>query len=400
MFTLFGQITGIIGAQLFAFTLILSGRLGFIEKLFGGLDKLYIIHHRVGVIAFSLLAVHPIILAVRFLSQSIEDAANFLSPFGNTIPVTLGLASFGFMIFLIALTFYGSVFEYPTLKLAHKFLGLGFFLGFLHVFLIPSSLSSDMVLKVSLISTAAIGLTIFSYRTLFGALLVPRYNYNVVAVEILPGGVTEILLNTTAKKLFHLPGQFGMLSFAGSSIVSNEEHAFTFSSPGTDGYLRFSIKGLGDYTKLLVAMKKGEKARVEGPFGEFSYIYGKKKQVWVAGGIGVTPFVSMAESMMFLDELPYGIDFFYSVRTESEGIYQELFTKLAKKHPSFNFYFMPSDKEGYVTGEMLLSEIKDLLTRDIFVCGPPILMKTLNTQLLALKVSDKNIHMETFSLLK
>lgn len=397
---LIGQITGIIGAQLFAFSLILSGRLHFVEKLFGGLDKLYVIHHQVGVISFTLLLIHPLVLAGRYVTQSLEDVASFLSPFGNTTPITLGILSVLVMLLLIGLTFYGSVFEYPTLKFAHRFLGFGFFLGFLHIFLIPSSLSSDIVLKVSLLSTALIGIVIFSYRTLLGSFVVSRFNYNVVSVEVLAGGVTEILLNTAGKKMYHLPGQFGMLSFNGSPIVSSEEHAFTFSSPGTDGYVRFSIKGLGDYTKALVAMKKGEKASIEGPFGEFCYVYGKKKQVWVAGGIGVTPFVSMAESMMFLETLPYDIDFFYSVRTESEAVYKDLFTKIAKKHPSFNFYFMPSDTEGYITGELLLTEIKDLHARDIFVCGPPILMRTLDTQLQELNVSKNNIHMETFSLLK
>lgn len=70
--TLLGQLTGIVGSQLFAFALLLSARIKSLEYLFGGLDKLYVIHHRVGVIAFSFLAFHPLILAFRFFSDSIR----------------------------------------------------------------------------------------------------------------------------------------------------------------------------------------------------------------------------------------------------------------------------------------------------------------------------------------
>ena len=362
---------------------------------------MYVIHHRTGVIAFAFLVVHPLVLSFQFATDSFEDVSSFLSPIGNTTPITFGILSILSMLVLLFVTFYGSYFQYPTLKLAHRFLGAAFFLGFIHVFLIPSSLSSDMVLKVSLLSTCIVGLLVFSYRTLFGKLSVSRFEYVVTSVVPIAGGITEInLLTSSLKRLYHLPGQFGILSFPKSSHVSQEEHPFTISSAGKDGKLRFSIKGLGDYTNAVAEMKVGEKARVEGPFGEFCFLYGKQKQVWVAGGVGVTPFVSMAEYMMSLDTLPYNIVFYYSIRTEQDGAYKELFTEVAKKHSSFVFHCMPSDTKGYITGQLLLTDNADLESRDVYICGPPLMMEGLATQLLTLKVPKKNIHIEKFSLLK
>jgi predicted ferric reductase len=395
-----GQLTGIIGAQLFAFALILSARISFLEKLFGGMDKLYVIHHRVGTIAFGFLCVHPIILACRFASSSFRDVANFLSPFGNTWPVISGITAILVMLVLLTVTFYGSAYDYPKLKLAHRFLGLGFFFGFLHILFIPSSLSSDAVLRFSLIITAALGLLAFTYRTLLGKWLVPRYKYSVASVSAIAGQVTEIVLTTHGKMLYHLPGQFGMLSFVGSPVVPNEEHPFTLSSSGEDGIVRFSIKGLGDYTKLLGGLTVGTEALIEGPFGEFSYVYGSEKQVWVAGGIGVTPFVSMAEHLLTLKEFPYFIDFYFSVRTEADTPYKELFEKVAKKFPSFVFHLVPSDTKGFVTGDLLISELKDIHFRDIFICGPPPMMSALIDQLVVLGVKNERIHSERFALLK
>ena len=395
-----GQITGIIGAQLFAFSLILSSRVKFLERLFGGLDKLYSVHHKTGVIGFAFLAVHPLVLAFRFVPGSFEDAANFLSPLGNTMPITLGIFSFLGMLLLLGLTFYGIIFSYPTLKRAHSFFGFAFFLGFLHVFFIPSSLSTDTLLKVSLLGTAAIGLIGFTYRTLFGKWVVYRYHYMISSVKDLGGGMTEVTLVPEAERMQYLPGQFAVLSFPELSFLSSEEHPFTISSSGLHEELRFSIKALGDYTGKLSLLKEEMEALVEGPFGEFSYLYGKQRQIWVAGGIGVTPFVSMAEYILAQDMLSYTIDLFYSSRSDADGAYKELFAAVASKHPTFTFHFMPSDTKGFITGELLLAETRDLHARDVFVCGPPRMVSALSDQLLVLNFPVKSLRTERFALLK
>lgn len=400
LFKMLGQFTGIVGCQLFAFALILSARLKFLERFFGGLDKMYVIHHRVGTIAFFFLAIHPLLLAFRYADESFGDALDFLNPIGNTFAVSMGIYSVLGMLVLLFLTFYGSVFSYSKLKLAHRFLGMFFFLGFVHVLLIPSSLNSDTVLKVSLLASALIGLVAYIYRTLLGRWLVRRTSFVISEIKNLGGQMTEITLTPRKLGMLHTPGQFGMLSFSRSSIVPDEEHPFTISSPGLDGRLRFSIKALGDYTSLLPDIKLGTQATVEGPFGEFSYIYGQKKQVWVAGGIGVTPFVSMAEHMLTLDNLPYVVDFYYSVKTASEGVYRDVFESLQSKHPSFKFHFMPSDTSGFVSAEGIIKEVTDLHGRDIFICGPPGMMAALTGQLAQMHITSSQIHSERFALLK
>lgn len=400
MLTLLGQFTGIVGAQLFAFALVLSARLRFMEFFFGGLDRLYVIHHRVGVIAFSLLAIHPIILAFRFIQDSIEDVMWYLMPFNNSPAREYGVYALLLMLTLLFLTFYGSVFSYPALKNAHRFMGGAFFLGTLHMFFIPSSMGSDIVLKVSCLGLALIGCLAFTYRTLLGKFLVSRYPYSVSAVADLGQGVTEITLSPRKKVLHHMPGQFAMLSFLGSKVVPNEEHPFTISSSRDNGDVRFSIKALGDYTGLLPGLTIGTKALLEGPFGEFTYSHGSKKQIWIAGGIGVTPFVSMAEDLLAQDAIDYTIDFYYSVRSEKDGAYKNLFDSLAKKHKGFIFHFMPSDTSGYVTGEGVAKDISDAPTRDIFICGPPGMMAALTASLVASHIPVRKIHTERFALLK
>jgi predicted ferric reductase len=166
------------------------------------------------------------------------------------------------------------------------------------------------------------------------------------------------------------------------------------------GELQFSIKSLGDYTTALTQLPVGTQAKIEGPFGEFTYGYGSHSQIWIAGGIGVTPFVSMAEDLLGKQVIDYTIDFFYSARSEHDGVYRELFTKVQTKHPSFVFHFMPSDTAGFVTGESVIKTVPDTYKRDIFICGPPPMMSALTTSLVTSGVSLDRIRSERFSLLK
>lgn len=397
--TLFGQLTGIVGAQLFAFALLLSARLKMMEFFFGGLDKLYDIHHKVGTIAFVFLAVHPLLLAFRYIEDGMGEVMHFLMPFTNDAK-DFGIYALLLMLTLLFITFYGIVFSYGALKKMHQFMGLAFFLGALHIYLIPSSLSSDIVLKVSCLSMAFIGCAAYTYRTLLGNFLVHRYPYVVSGVQKIGESITEVTLSPTAESMTHLPGQFMLLSFVKAGAIPDEEHPFSISSAFGNGTIRFSAKALGDYTKLLPTLKVGARAKVEGPFGDFTFSNGSKTQVWVAGGIGVTPFVGMAEYFLNQDTMDYTVDFYYSVKTESEGAYRELFIKLQEKHKNFTFHFMPSDTAGYITGELLKKEIENLKEKDIFVCGPPPMMSALKKSLLSLGISRSKIHSESFALLK
>lgn len=418
--TLVGQLTGIVGVQLFSFSLLLSARPRIIEFFFGGLDRLYIIHHRVGVFAFVFLAIHPLILAFRFVQDSLEDAMWFLVPINNTLPRDFGIYALLLMLILIGLTFYGMIFSYPLLKNAHKFLGLAFFLGFFHTFFIPGALqmfiydemthavsmaddafSVGFAVKMSCLTLMVFGFMAFIYRTLLDDFLVPRLKYVVTSVKMVGQDIAEIVLSPSTKKIMqHLPGQFAILSLTNAKGLSKEEHPFTISSANKNGELRFSIKALGDYSALLPSLGVGVKALLEGPFGEFTYSHGSTSQVWVAGGIGVTPFVSMAEDLLSQDVMDYTIDFFYSVRSEKDGAYKDVFTRLAEKHKGFTFHFMPSDTSGYVTGDGILKAIPGAITRDFFVCGPPPMMAALTGQLVGLKVPSSQIHSEKFALLK
>src|SRR5690606_38125149 len=79
-------------------------------------------------------------------------------------------------------------------------------------------------------------------------------------------------------------------------------HPFTIASAdqGDARRITFQIKGLGDYTKTLVRrLGPGHAVRVEGPYGRFLHSRQRNgaQQAWVAGGIGITPFLAWLEDI-------------------------------------------------------------------------------------------------------
>ena len=112
-----------------------------------------------------------------------------------------------------------------------------------------------------------------------------------------------------------------MIRFTIDADGFREAHPFTISSGAREGRLRFTMKALGDYTRRVrESLAEGAKA-IEGPYGRFNPLRGEARQVWVAGGIGITPFLSVLRSM----EPGHGktVRLCYCVRTAAEALFLE-----------------------------------------------------------------------------
>ncbi len=384
-----GQITGLAGLALFSLTLVLSTRLSFLDNMFCGLDRVYKAHRISGAVAFIFMLFHPLLLAMRYLPVSVESAASFLLP-GNDLANTIGMASIASMVFLFALLFF-TKFPYHMWKVFHKFLGVPFFFGGLHSFMVRSDISTSFFLWSYMLALAGIGSVSFVYRTLLGRLLVKRFEYIVADVRQISGGIIEISMEPIKKAVTFLPGQFIFVGFHNGN-VSNESHPFSISSPPSDRKLRVSIKPLGDYTEQLKNLKKGAIAKIEGPFGKFSFSGCRNKsQIWIAGGIGITPYLSMARGL----EGGYKIDLYYCSKNVEDAAFLNELNEIAARDSNFRVINYCSEKSGRLTAETV-KQTSGLRGRDIFMCGPPVMMKGMRKDFIGLGVSPGMIHMEEF----
>ncbi|HET6925191.1 MAG TPA: ferric reductase-like transmembrane domain-containing protein [Candidatus Saccharimonadales bacterium] len=414
-----GRVTGLIGMVMYALNLVYATRLRFLEFWFGGLNRVYIAHHLLGGFALIFLTFHPLFLALRYVHTSLMQAAllllpNGLGPLGalfnrhaelhqvvlNQWALFFGIIAFWGMVGLLLITFFVKV-AYRFWLMTHKWLGVVFFIGGLHVLFISSDTSTDMALKTYILGITVVGLAAYVYRTLANRLVVKLHRYSVTQVVTAGGNVSQITLYPSDRPMRYRPGQFVFVRFLGAEKVgvSDEWHPFSISSAPHETTLEISVKALGDYTNKLGRLPNGTIAEIEGAYGRFSFNYFKNhNQVWIAGGIGVTPFISMARSLP--PDNSYHVDLYYSIKTATEVIDWTALAIAANQHGGTLrvFPYIGDQMPGHLTTDYIEQYSGDLRGKDFFLCGPPPMMQSLRKQLRAKQVPGTSIHSEEFAM--
>jgi len=382
---------------LFAVNILLSGRYHAIDWLFFGLDRAYRIHRRTGIIAFILMLTHVGVVTVRAAVLSLTEVVALWLDMGDKALVLGRFAFLGFFV-IILITLFVKM-PYELLKKSHQTLGLFLFLGGLHAYLIPSDMAVNQPLRWYVMSLTAIGVASYVWRTLLKPWLVPRQRFIITAVRKLNSNITEITMKPKSKNHFiFTPGQFNFYKFIQPGFPP-EDHPFSITAGAHETNLRLSAKALGDFTTRLPELKKGAQAIIQGPYGGFTYQRGSPRQIWIAGGIGITPFMSMARTLRYAaGENTFAVDLFYSVESKQEAVYFKELQAIAREQAKFNVYLWVTGQNRFITAQAISEEVS-LEGKDIFICGPPGMIETLTKQFKALKIPGRHIHSERFKLL-
>ena len=388
------QLFAIIGFSLFAFTFILSTRIKWIEKYFGGLDKLYQTHHDIGKLAFLMLLLHPVLLALRWLPDDIKKTLLYLLPFHRKMEINLGSWALLGLSILLLFTIVIKL-PYDKWKITHKFMGLFFILGIVHVFGVSNFYNENPLLASYLVILSTLGLSAFLNKAIFHNWVVHKYAFKVEKIDKLDKNVMEITLRNESTEFNFTSGQFCFFQFV-SDDLSLETHPFTICSTSTEGNISILVKSLGDYTKILhEKLTLNTSVLVEGPYGCFDYRLGNQKQIWIAGGVGIAPFVSWCRDLENNNLLDIEIDFYYCVNNKSEAFHLHEFEKLEKATPNFHVNLFCSDKTGFLKG----SDIKEVNDKSLFICGPKAMRNGLLKDFKTLNVPKDNIIYEDFDFL-
>ncbi|UOB16092.1 ferredoxin reductase family protein [Abyssalbus ytuae] len=388
------QLLGITGFCLFSLSFILSARIKWVENYFGGLDKMYHLHHTLGKVAFFLLLIHPMLLAARWVPDNLKKVSWYLFPVHKHMEINLGSWSLLGLTLLIIFTLIIKI-PYDKWKITHKFTGLFFLLGVLHIFMLDSFITDHPALASYLLLFSLAGIGAFLYKSVFYNLLAKKHYYSVQNIHRMNGNVMEINLIPKKNKLTFIPGQFCFFKFINKEITK-ETHPFTLCSAADNDGIGILVKTLGDYTNnLYKKLTENTTAVIDGPFGQFNYQQGMPNQIWIAGGVGVAPFVSWIRNISKKDVLDYNINFYYCVRNRADGIYIEEFQEMERKTQNFKFHLVCSKEKGHLK----VSDLQDIQTNSIFICGPKKLRTSLVKDLKKLKIPSSHLYYEDFDFL-
>ncbi len=387
-----GKAVALCGTTLYCFNPILSARLRPIERFLGGLDKVTKTHARLGKLSFWLIIFHPIFLGSgRFLKGT---AFSRIWDWSSLV-IFLGIVAFFALILVTASSIYAHITHQKWIWV-HRFFGWLLPLFFLHGLLARGQIVKIPLLFAFFIVLGLLGFIAFLYRSIFWKKFIKRYSYEIAEINRLNPTVAELVLHTTGKKMHYEAGQFAYASFD-TIGVDPEPHPFSFSNAHNGPYIRFTIKALGDDTRRFMELQPGTAVSLEGPYGRFSYKHvPNHSQVWIAGGIGITPFLSMARS--FSGPENYDVRFFYGTESLDEAVFLNEFINITRHLPeNFRTSVVAKNFSGFVSVDMLRKSLSDLKKFDYLICGPPPMVKAITAQLKKAGVPNSQMHFESFS---
>lgn len=378
---------------LMAGAIVLANRPRWLEPFFGGLDQMYQSHKTAALTALFLLFGHFFLVPLRAeplaLGRLLGKAA------------LIGLAGLIILTLAPRLPMVGGYLRlaYHHWKLTHKFVGVFFIIGFIHMLQVDNLSESAPVPNLYWNVIVYIGMAAYVYKELLSPVVGRAYPYVVEAARKLNPSTLEVTLKPTGPRPPQVAGQFTFVSFRGDPVLA-EPHPFTVSSSPKESSLRLSIKASGDWTKHLYAhLQPGTPARIDGCYGQLNYKASGPKQIWIAGGIGVTPFLSWVRD--FDSSSNYDIDFFYSVRAEADAVFWEEFAAAAQMYPWFRATLNVSSKDGSLTVDKMTATLPggsaSVAERHLYMCGPLPMTEAFRKQFRAKGVPAGKIHFEEFN---
>jgi predicted ferric reductase len=373
--------------------LVLAARPRFLEPLFGGLDRMYRVHKWLGITSLVLMIGHQLI-EPHFRRWSREtalgEAAGELGEF--TLYAFIGLI---LVSWFKRLPFLDLEIPYQWWRLSHRLTGLLFVLVAFHQLFTDKPMAIGAPLSLYLNAFCVVGIAAYGYTELV-AWRMRRRSFVVKEIHH-QGTTTEIRLSPQGRAMRWTPGQFAFVSVPEAGL--SEPHPFTIANaPAADGDLKFAIKALGDWTRRVPgSLRTGMLATIEGPYGRFDFRKGRKKQLWLAGGIGITPFLAWAESLTPSESRD--IHLVYCTASHDEAIGLETLRKTAGKIVRFTFDVVASDRDGRLTASELIKRTPfPVRDADMYFCGPEAMKQDLLRGLADAGQSPRHVHLELFEM--
>ncbi|HEV2935541.1 MAG TPA: hypothetical protein VGY96_20630, partial [Streptosporangiaceae bacterium] len=207
--------------------------------------------------------------------------------------------------------------------------------------------------------------------------------------------IVELRLTPSGPGITPQPGQFVFLHAGGDGAW--HEHPFSVAGTGPGRQLRLSVRARGPETRSLSAeLTPGLPATVSGPYGMFDFTLGGRAQVWIAGGIGIVPFLSWLQALTSEDR--HSVELFYTVPTEADAVYLPELLAQSDRLPSVRVHPVFTRTHGHLTGAdvnaALQAPITDVHT---FICGPAPMVEDISRYLRRRGVPRDYIHAEHFA---
>ena len=410
--------SGVVSMAMMSFGMILSLRLRPLEDLTDGLDRSYRLHKWVGLagVVFALMHWFIKVEPKALIRQGWVSAQTFATPSGthaffddpNPLEWLKDIAkSTGewtiYALVLLALIAILRKVSYRSFFRSHRVMPL--------IYLALAFHSTVLFGKLGWASPIGIAMGMLMAAGSFAAVIAltgriaasRRFEGNVVRhYTDSRDKVTEIEIQMGPDWPGHVAGQFAFVTLD----PDEGAHPFTLASNSTqDNKIRFYIKQLGDYTRTLdTSVRMGQKAIVEGPYGRFSFEPDTARQIWIAGGVGVTPFISRLEYLSGLPESGTetsptdhpAIDFYLCVKDDRSDLVSRAKTLSKRAHVAL--HVISSTAGQTMKADLITQTHPDWRHAHVWFCGPGSLGVAIKKSLIRDGLPARQFHQEFFEM--
>ncbi len=399
-----GRLAGLLGEFFILTQLVLIGRVQLLERNYG-FDKLNRYHRKLGFAALGLLVFHPIALSLGYsalgtgvfsVSATWGQFLTFLTSWDDVFKAFLALCILIIMVG-ISLAIIRKKLCYETWYFVHLLVYVAIVLAFSHQ-INTADVSSGVGLYYWLVINFFVFGLVLLYRFLRPLWLFARHRFYVEkVVQETPTVWSVYITGQNMEKFYFEAGQYANVTFLTRDHWYT--HPFSFSAGPNGKNLRFSMKGVGDFTNEVPKILPGTRVVLDGPLGGFTLRHAAtKKFLFLAGGIGVTPIRALVDTLLAGTDAAV----LFAVRAESELAFLPEFDRiaLAKRVAVTTFVsdeHVPGSRHGFIDAVAITELVPDVAERDVYLCGPPIMMKKAIVALKALGVPHRHIHYENFN---
>jgi predicted ferric reductase len=402
-----GQLTALFGTYLSLVGILLMSRAPFIDQVLGS-DEASRIHRLAGFASVWFIGAHAVTSTIGFsgattvptLGEVWEQIATFTILEAGGLGATIALALL-ILVAVVSIRAARARLAYETWYGIHLYVYIAMALGFLHQLTIGTDFVGDELARnswIALYAIAFVPLTLFRFIEPLVRNLRHRFYIDKVVIE--RDGVASLWITGNAmEKLPVRAGQwFGIRVLNAKGWWRSNPYSL---SAGPDGiHLRFTIEALGDRSRDLQRIKPGTRVFLEGPYGILTgAVRTREKVLLVAGGIGITPLRALFE---VLPVRRGDLALLYRAPSNASVVFKKELTRIAEVRGA-TLDFVTGSRDQFAFNDDPLSPgglwaaYPDVRERDIYLCGSPRMMATVEKSLRDIGVPHDQIHLERFS---
>ena len=397
---------GLVGLMIIATSFILAARYNWITKPFG-LDAVMLFHRRMALLGFCAIIVHLALLSYLNIG--------LLTRLWLPWHLELGRIAILLLTAQIVVSVYraGLRLEFEKWRLTHRLLGFAVLVvAFVHG-LLSSGAFAPWPSRVVVLTVVAAAFWSIAWSQMFRPRRLKNYRYRVDAVNEINSGLWQVKLTPAdrGRSVRYSPGQFAFFHFHRSGTdAPGEEHVWTIaSSPSEPDGLMLAIKELGDFTRTIGRSKPGDAVTVHGPFGRFSHRFHSHADdlVFIAAGIGITPFRSMIRWITDCCENRRVLLLYANRSARDIAFGEELSACQDRSNGNVRVVHVLSrpdeswqGEKGHINIELIRKYCSgDLTGKSFWICGPGAFTGKMIQALREAGVRAEKIHNEAFCLL-